>query len=142
MECNVLVQMFDQILTGEDIPTPERMLRIKGARAALKSGGHPYSLLTNLAHAVMWQNLWLDKLNRKPKRPSMEIWKVDWRVAETGEWEGLRRDFVEGLKQARALANKPSLTSLEVETLLKIAIHASYHLGQMNLLKRMKAPSE
>ncbi len=54
----------------------------------------------------------------------------------------MRRRFVEGLQEARRYCqtDPPALRcdseEKAVDLLLRIAIHASYHMGQLNLLKR------
>ena len=136
-----LVAMVDHILEGYDIPSPEGMLKVKRADAARDIDPSPYSLLTNLAHATLWQRFWLNKLHGGRKRSTMEEWKNDFRVPAPEEWEPLRREFLEGLKEARAIAaGEIAFECTEEEaqdTLLRIAVHAAYHCGQMNLLKRM-----
>lgn len=140
MDRATLTAMFDHILEGYDIPTPEGMLKVKRADAARDIPEAPYSLLTNLAHAVLWQRFWLQKLQGGKKKSTMVEWKNDFRVPEPEEWEGLRKEFVEGLKEARGIANgDPDKCTDEeaTDSLLRIAVHGSYHCGQMNLLKRM-----
>lgn len=136
MERDTLVQLFDQILNGMDIPTPTGLLRIRKETVSTTNAHLPYPLVTNLAHTVMWQNLWLDKLEGKPKKPSMEVWKNDWRLADSEEWDDLRKQFVSGLNRARTLAAEGPLDAERIETLLRIAVHGAYHMGQLNLLKR------
>lgn len=138
MERDTLILLFDQILNGADIPTPQRLLRVRGTTAAVKQRNLPYSLLTNLAHTVVWQNIWLNKLSGGPTPPTMEVWKNDWRVPDPTAWEDLRKDFLDGLHRARAIAAEGELNAKSLDVLLRIAIHASYHMGQMNLLKRAK----
>lgn len=134
--------LFQQILEGWDIPTPQGLLRIKQEDASRQLPGLPYSALKNLAHAVFWQDLWLGQLAGQPRPPSQFIWENDFRDPDASEWPTLRRRFVEGLEEARshcqADAPPPGCGSEEraVDLLLRIAIHASYHMGQLNLLKR------
>ncbi|RMG24536.1 MAG: DinB family protein [Armatimonadetes bacterium] len=138
----VLVQLFDQILEGKDIPTAEGVLRVKREDAEAELPPLPYSLLVNLAHAVHWQDLWLNQLEGKPNPPIQEVWRTDWRRPDASEYPALRKRFVEGLRRARALAGEEFAShrcesdEKAAEVLLRIAIHASYHIGQMNLLKR------
>ncbi len=143
MNREILVQVFDQILEGWDIPTPAGMLRVKAENAAIKHPEAPYSLLTNLAHAVLWQDFWIQKLNGGRKNSNMIEWKNDFRVPETSEWKELRSRFLDGLKQARDMAASESFSHhaendlVAAQTLVQIAVHAAYHCGQMNLLKRI-----
>lgn len=143
MDRSALVLIFDHILEGHDIPTPEGMLKVKAEAAATQIEPAPYSLLTNLAHATLWQRFWLQKLAGGKRSSTMKEWKDDFRVPDAEEWEGLRREFLEGLKEARRIAaSDPFDHQIKddgeaIDTLVKIAVHGAYHCGQMNLLKRM-----
>lgn len=145
MDRAALVQVFDQLIGGYDIPTPAGMLRLRAETAAQTPGTAPYSLLTNLAHANLWQSLWLKKLAGEPRPPSMEVWANDFREPDPSEWKSLRAAFLDGLAEARRIAASEPFehrlpTDAEaVETLIRIAVHGAYHCGQMNLLKRMGA---
>jgi|CXWL01.1.fsa_nt_gi uncharacterized damage-inducible protein DinB len=144
MDREILVQVFDHILEGWDIATPAGMLRVKAENAAVKHPDLPYSLLTNLAHTVVWQDIWIQKLQGGRKVPGMQEWINTFRVPDINEWQGLRARFLDGLKQAREIAasepfaHEAGSDEIAVETLIRIAVHASYHCGQMNLLKRIK----
>lgn len=137
-----LNRTFQQIQEGWDIPTPQGLLRVKEDQASILIEGMPYSMLKNLAHAVFWQDLWLMAMRGEPRPPSMEVWKNDFRDPDPSEWKSLRSRFVEGLQEARDWCgprfseHKRESDQKAVDTLLAIAIHASYHMGQMNLLKR------
>lgn len=131
-----LTELFDQIIDGADIPRAEAILRVSVKRAAMKLDSAPYSMLTNLAHAVTWQRLWLDTIEGRPTPPVHEVWMNDFRVPAESEWAELKADFIAGLARARELSLAPDLSPGQVRRLLHIAVHASYHLGQLNLLKR------
>ena len=134
--------LFQQILEGWDIPTPVGQLRLKQADAEVTLDNLPYSILKNLAHTVLWQELWLGKLAGKKSPPSMEVWRNDWRDPDPKEWADLRKRFIEGLQQAHEIASASPMPhhcksdEEAVNTLLAIAIHAAYHMGQMNTIKR------
>jgi hypothetical protein len=142
--------MFEQILVGWDIPTPDSLLKVSEERAAIRLPGHPYSLLTNLAHALLWQEHWLAKLEGRPRKTRPELYAGDFRVPEPGEFKAIRAEFVEGLRRAKSIAeSRPFRHSAESdrnaeELLIAIAVHGAYHLGQINLLKRnlLKAGKE
>lgn len=143
MDRSALPMVFDHILGGYDIPAPEGMLKVKRDAANEQIEPAPYSLATNLAHAVLWQRFWLGKLAGGRKKSNMTEWRDDFRVPEPEEWEGLRREFVKGLKEARRIAasepfdHKCTDDTEAIDTLTRIAVHGAYHCGQMNLLKRM-----
>jgi uncharacterized damage-inducible protein DinB len=142
MDRTALVEVFKQILEGYDIHKPETILKVSQKSAAHHDGTHPYSLLTNLAHANLWQGFWLQKLAGGRKKSSMIEWRDDFRVPEPSELEALRFEFISGLREAARIAgsdpfeHKCTNDEEAVETLVRIAVHGSYHLGQMVLLKR------
>lgn len=131
-----LVQVFDHILEGYDIPTPEGMLKISEEQAFADLAPIPYSFATNLQHAVLWQRFWLQKLAGGRKKSGMEEWKNDFRTPDRSELKELKREFVDGLAQARSIAATEPTDPEVVDTLIRIAVHGAYHLGQMNLIKR------
>ncbi len=142
MDRSALAEVFKQIIEGYDIPTPAGMLRVKREDVAILVEPLPYSLLTNLAHANLWQRLWLASLKGGSRKAGMEEWKNDFRIPDPSEWNALRKEFLEGLLEAqRIAASEPFDHKLQsdqeaVEKLVKIAVHGAYHCGQMNLLKR------
>ena len=142
MDLNHLDRLFQQIQEGWDIPTPQGLLRVKREDAAKTGSSLPYSMVKNLAHAVYWQDLWLRSLAGEPRPSSMEVWKNDWRDPDSSEWESLRKRFIDGLQKARDNCgeefknHKKETDEKAVDTLLAIAIHATYHMGQLNVLKR------
>lgn len=136
-----LVTLFDQLIDGADFSAPEALLKVSRREAAKDLENVPYSLLTNLAHTVLWQSFWLRKMAGGRKRSTMTEWRQDFRVPEPEEWESLRIEFVEGLRAARAYAagspHKCDSDAEATDTLVRIALHAAYHCGQFALLKRM-----
>ncbi len=127
------------VMRGDiDIPSPERLLTgISAARAAERLPNAPYSLLTNLAHTIFWQEHWLRKSRRDAK--STVDWRADWRVPEPNEFGVLRTRLIEGVAAAEELSNDPHA---DQEPLAAILVHTSYHMGQLNLLKRMSRPAK
>ncbi|OGF55133.1 MAG: hypothetical protein A2Z21_10015 [Candidatus Fraserbacteria bacterium RBG_16_55_9] len=142
MDLSTLDRLFQQIQEGWDIPTPQGLLRVKQEDAAVTLPNLPYSMVKNLAHVVYWQELMLKALAGEHRPPQMEVWKNDYRDPDPSEWPDLRRRFVAGFERARAYcgpgfsAHKLKSDQEAVDTLLTIAIHASYHMGQLNILKR------
>jgi hypothetical protein len=146
MELSLLDRLFQQIQEGWDIPTPQGLLRVKQEDAAVTPAKTPYSMVKNLAHAVYWQELWLGSLAGAPRVPQEEVWKNDFRDPDPAEWPDLRKRFVEGLQKAREYCgegfkkHKHKSDRDATDTLIAIAIHASYHMGQLNLIKRVVKP--
>lgn len=133
-----LAPMLSQILDGEDFPAPASMLKIGPARASHRPPAAPYDILTNVAHAVYWQDHWLAGLHGLPRKSGVDLWQGDWRQPAPDEFPTLRSQLVHGLKEARTLAAAEP-TPGQADLLFRIALHTSYHLGQINLLKRMAA---
>lgn len=146
MDRNALVMVFDQIINGYDTPTPAGLLRVAEDKRGKKPKDSPYSILTNLAHTVLWQDFWLKKLAGGRKKSGPPEWNNDFRVPSPEEWDDLKKRFIDGLAEARRIAaSEPFDHRCEsdheaVNCLVCIAVHSSYHLGQMNLLKRMVSP--
>ena len=118
---------------------PASVLRgIKPEDAAKLPPGFKYSLLTLVEHTDFWQRIWLAGL-RGGKRPDMT---KDWRIPSPEEWPTVRQSFLGGLEEAVAIASaepfvhKKRSDENAVNTLLKIAVHDAYHVGQFVLLKR------
>ena len=138
MDPNTTAEMLRQIRSGKDIPPPEKLLNMNAAKACEQIPFSPYTIATNLMHAVFWQDLWLCRLKGERGRSFIE----DWRVATTDEWSSIRSSFLQGLDEAIAIAesepfaHKMPSDDIAVSTLIQIAVHDAYHLGQINLLKR------
>lgn len=102
----------------------------------------PYSILENLAHTVYWQDIWLLRLSGKKKSVGMKEWTADWQSPDPSEWDSYRARFLAGLGEALMIAESEPFdhamnSDEEAEkTLIQIAVHAAYHCGQINLLKR------
>jgi hypothetical protein len=135
----VVRELFRQIIDGTDIPAAESLLRnVTPEKAAIKLDNMPYSILTNLAHADFWQQIWLDRLHGKRARRITE----DWKAPAAGEWPQVRASFLANLGRASEIAaaegfdHRMKSDEIAIKTLLQIAIHDAYHLGQVNLLKR------
>lgn len=139
MNSQFALAMLEQIADGKDIPPPTSLLnRISISDASALLPHHPYSIATNLAHAVFWQDVWMARLEGG-KAPRMT---EDWRTPDIAAWPDLRDRFLEGFERARALAAaRPFVHAMKSDaaaetTLIRLAIHDAYHLGQINLLKR------
>lgn len=135
-----VARMLQQVLEGWDIPTPGGTLRVKEEDAMRLVPGSPYSVATNLAHACRWQRLWLGNLGIGPGQDWHQVCREDFREPLQGEWAACRKEFLDGLQAAHDFAREKGdeLDSKSLDTLMKIAIHASYHLGQCNALRKLE----
>ena len=128
-----------QVLEGDDFETAETVLKNVKPEAAVKVvPGLPYSLATNVAHADIWNHVWLSRLEGGPKVNPFP----DFPAIEAKDWSAVRQSFIQNLNRAYEIAcSEPFVHHCKNDqsarkTLLKIAVHSAYHLGQFKLLKR------
>lgn len=133
----MLKMLFDQIIDGKDIPVAASFLKLHTTRSTNIPSGLPYSLIENLWHAVYWQDLWLRELKGETTPSLMVIWEGDWQSPPESEYTSLRDQFLTDLETARSMC-VGELEPHQAELLLRIAVHGTYHIGQMNLVKRSR----
>jgi hypothetical protein len=134
---NSLNEVLRQVVEGADFDPPDKLLRnVKADQACKKPDGFPYSIATNVAHADHWNRIWLAKLTGAKAPPTFP----DFPVISEEEWDATRSSFLQNLELALELSAKEGLGEREIKHLLKIAVHTSYHLGQIKLLKRLLRP--
>ena len=128
-----------QIIEGDDFEPGKVLLKNVKAEAAVRVvKGLPYSLATNVAHADIWNRLWLTRLEGEKKFNPFP----DFPVVSEKEWPEVRASFLQNLNRAYEIAcaepfeHHCKTDAAAVKVLLKIAVHTSYHLGQIKLLKR------
>lgn len=141
MDKKTVANAFKQIASGSDIPAPAKLLNgISEARAAVRLPGFPYSIAENLWHAVFWQDIWLNRVQGRKAKTFIE----DWQTPSVGEFKQLRARFIEN--EARALKllcvakfnHSMKSEPVALQMLMAMAVHDAYHLGQINLLKRVQ----
>lgn len=128
-----------QVVEGEDYQSPRELLsKVKAADAVRLVPGLPYSLATNVAHADIWNRVWLASLEGNPKVNPFP----DFPVISEEDWPRVRDEFLANLDRALAIARAEPFvhccrnSESAEKKLLKIAVHSAYHIGQMTLLKR------
>ena len=141
MDQSTAAEMLRQIIEGVDITAPKSLFRnISKERAALRMPGFPYSILENLWHADVWQIIWINKLEG---RRNEDIWEKNWRSPHPDEWPDVRASFLANIEKAHAIASakpfkhKTKSKDAAVKTLIQLAMHDSYHIGQITLIKRV-----
>jgi len=139
---NPVADAVRQLVEGHDFSSPRGLLRsIKAETAVRVLDGAPYSIATNVAHALIWQDVWLCRL-RGEKLPKVVMGK-DFPVISAQEWPGIRQAFCDGLDEALVIASRDPFThgakddEAAIRTLFKIVNHGAYHIGQISLLKRL-----
>ncbi|HLK15098.1 MAG TPA: DinB family protein [Fimbriimonadaceae bacterium] len=132
-------EALNQLIEGKDFDPPARLLsNIKPEAAVRVPAGAPYSVATNVAHTDIWNRVWLNQIEGKPRGNPFP----DFPVIEEAAWAGVRERFLEHLVRARELAETQT-NSKQVGRLIQIAVHTAYHVGQIKLLKRMlRGPQE
>ena len=128
-----------QVIEGDDFDSPATLLKNIKAEAAVRVvPGFPYSLATNVAHTDIWNALWLTRLEGQPKFNPFP----DFPEVSEEDWPKVRSAFLANLNRAYEIAcaepfeHSCKTDATATKLLLKIAVHTSYHLGQIKLLKR------
>jgi uncharacterized damage-inducible protein DinB len=136
----------DPIACVEDLPAE---------LATRNVGGFPHSIAALVFHMNYWMNYELRRIREeRPTYPehAAESWPKNSKVAEA-EWDCVRRDFAWFLAEYERMA-KSSAQELQrqvesmregdkkhagsVEAVLwQMAVHNSYHVGQIALIRRM-----
>ena len=139
MDVKTAAEALRQVWEGDDFPAPKSILsNVKPEDAAKVPPGFKYSLLTLVEHCNLWNGIWVGRLVDR-KRPDMT---KDWRVPKPSEWPEVRRRFLEGMEEAISVAeakpfrHKMKSNEAAVKTILNIAVHTAYHVGQFVLVKR------
>ena len=140
MDAATVAEALRQVLEGEDFPPTRQILsRIPASQAGFLPLGSKYSMLTLVEHSAFWHRVWLGRLNGV----SAPNFLSDWRIPAESEWPGVRAEFLEGLVEAHAIASgvpfvhKMRSDDGALKTLLQIAVHDAYHVGQFMMIKRM-----
>jgi len=138
-------EVLRQLWEGDDFTPPVKLLSNISAPAAVTLlPNTPYSIATNVAHADIWQRLWLCRLQGKPKFNPFP----DFPVVEAADWASVRESFLENFQLALNLARAEPCVALAkshdmaTKLFIKIAVHNAYHVGQVALLKRILRSSK
>lgn len=129
-------ELLRQVWEGDDFTPPSKLLANVSAKSAtIIPASAPYSIATNVAHADIWQRLWLARLKGEPKFNPFP----DFPAVPSHDWETVRTSFLVNFALAVELAGHEPFEHQDPakKLLTKIAIHNAYHLGQVALLKRI-----
>ena len=136
-------EMLRQMIQGEDFESAAQVLKsVTAEKAVIVPANCPYSIATNVAHTEQWQRRWLNQLQGLP---ALDIYRdgKDFPVVAASEWTEWRERFIDGIEEAYAIASAEPFVHHSrddedaTEKLTKIALHGTYHLGQIKLLKRV-----
>jgi uncharacterized damage-inducible protein DinB len=128
---------------------------ISAELAALRVPGYPHSIWQIVLHMNYWMDHDLAAVRGEhPRYPdhAIESWPAHPAPATEVRWQAARQHFVELLSQLAALADSDSSTLERIvedvgvantprraavrTRLWQIAVHNSYHIGQIALLRR------
>jgi uncharacterized damage-inducible protein DinB len=133
-----------QLVDGDDFAAPAKLLAdLTPEQATSAIGGSIVSIASIVWHTLFWVEAWNTAvdgdLNRLKWIPNDETWP---KVASE-DWPALRDKLIRALTLSQQLAATVSLDAPSkipgrsaVQNLLQIAVHTSYHLGQIALIRR------
>jgi uncharacterized damage-inducible protein DinB len=139
---NPVAEAMRQMGRGEDFWPADDLTRDLSPEQATKiPEGCPYSIATQVGHMLCWQDRWIDQIQGQPVKDSVSD-EEDFPVVKPEEWMDLRARLVTGIEMASGLAtgletDRTVGTRSVSETLLKVAIHNAYHIGQIALLRQI-----
>jgi uncharacterized damage-inducible protein DinB len=131
---------------------PARLLDgLSSEQAGLRVSRAPHTIVEILAHMVFWQSWFLDRCEGSGPPPASKA-SLGWPAADSGRWEPLREEFLQGLERALKLALEESSRARRVDPPLEnpplanytlmdaiehVAIHNAHHLGQVVTLRQI-----
>lgn len=128
-----------QVWEGDDIPALKSIVsRVKPEDAVALPNGFAYSIATYALHTDLWNRIWLARLKGEPRPSFMK----DWRVVKASEWPAVKDSLLSNYQLAMNLCSDPNFRhkmkgdSQALSTALNIAVHTSYHVGQIAAIKR------
>ena len=134
---------FQQFSEGWDFEPPSRIIAdLTPEQAITIPPGCPNSIGTQVAHMHFWQSLWLERIAGEPDRPRWAK-NADFPIVTANEWEKLRTGFITGLGSAKSVSANTADFSRVVgrftveQIVLQIALHNSYHLGQISIYRQL-----
>jgi uncharacterized damage-inducible protein DinB len=144
MSMNWPLVALNQLIEGEDYETPQQLLGdLTPEQATIKPAGAPYTIATQAAHFLFWHQRWLNRLNDVTNQPITEK-NSDFPNVTSEEWPALRDRMLEALKEAAVVAEGFERAEEAVGDngtrgghITAMAIHGSYHLGQIALLRQL-----
>ena len=142
MNTEYLEEMIRQVIEGRDFSPSEKLLMIDKEVAYFIPAGNMYSIATYVWHCNFWNQIWLARLLGE-KRLSDNDCRRDWFVPLPADWNEVRETFLSNLNLALKIASskpfehKMKDDDVAAKTLCQIAVHTAYHVGQVQLLKRM-----
>jgi len=137
-------EALKQIAEGRDFDSlSDALMDLRPDQAASTPAGCPYSIATVVFHMWFWQDRWLKQIADIHCEHFADD-NSDFPVVSSSEWIKTRDDFFEAFGKVRERAThvsifeKPTQFGDTVEGLLvRTALHNTYHVGQIMLLRRL-----
>src|SRR5699024_4599212 len=99
-----------------------------------------HSIWQILNHMIYWQNYILHLLREEetiPPQHATETWPAEVKPPAKKDWELAVNKFSDGLNEALRFAeNEDGVSNGQVEHLLSLISHNSYHSGQVVIIRR------
>ena len=139
--------MVKRALAGEDahVTTGRVFDGLEWRFAGIRPGPSPHSVFELASHMVFWQQwglAWLD--GRSPAAPEHAAggWPSSPTPGSRREWLEVVRHFQAGLKELTQRVDDTAMAQRRrgksaVEMIATIAMHNSYHAGQVALLRQL-----
>jgi len=138
---NAVAEAMRQVANGEDFWSADTLTRDLSPESACKiPDGCPYSIATQVAHMLVWQDHWLDQIQGQPVKDVSDA--EDFPSPALEDWTNLRGRLVAGIDLASSISagidvDRSTGQRTVGDTLLKIAIHNAYHIGQIALIRQV-----
>jgi uncharacterized damage-inducible protein DinB len=131
---------------------PSRVIEgLTAEQAGRRLPGAPHTIVALVAHLGFWQTWFIERAIGRPV-PMPATASLGWPAADAADWDQLRREFLDGLDRAVALAETsaaqselvapaiefPPLAEYTVaDAMTHVAMHNAHHLGQIVTLRQL-----
>jgi len=140
----IVQEALRQVVDGDDFTAPSRLLAdITPEQAASTIGGSIVSIASIVWHTLFWVDAWNAGVGGDISRLKWIPNDETWPEVTADEWPALRDRFIAALGKSQQLAamvspDAPGMPDgrTAVQNLLQTAVHTSYHLGQIALIRR------
>jgi uncharacterized damage-inducible protein DinB len=140
----IVNEALNEIADGRDFDSlKDALMDLSPEQATAIPHGAPRSIANTVFHMWFWQDRWLNQIAEKELEPFPGDGS-DFREVPANDWVALRDqfmvDFGEMVQRSSHVAvfDKPTQFGDTVQViLLRSALHASYHIGQVVMIRQM-----
>jgi uncharacterized damage-inducible protein DinB len=133
------------------MPPPKVLEGLTAEQAGHRLPGAPHTIVELVAHLGFWQTWFLERVAGRAA-PMPATASLGWPDADAAAWDRLRREFLDGLDRAAALAETSTAKSQRVapaiefpplaeytiaDAMTHVAVHNAHHLGQVVTLRQL-----